>query len=66
MSTPGVGYMISTTRAAGAGKVMFEVVTDDLQRLTVQMRSRQTSRENIDATIRHAIDALYTPPSPTR
>lgn len=60
------GYVISTVRASGADKVMFEVVTDRLQRLTVQMRSRQTSAENVAATIEHAIDALYAQPSPVR
>lgn len=60
------GYVVSTVRASGADKVMFEVVTDRLQRLTVQMRSRQTSAENIAATISHAIDALYAQPSPVR
>lgn len=60
------GYVISTVRPTGSGKVMFEVVTSGLQRLTVQMRSEQTSAENIDATITHAIAALYAKPSPVR
>lgn len=59
------GYVISTVRPFGAGKVMFEVVTDGLQRLTVQMRSTQTDGPMIDATIQHAIAALYAKPSPT-
>lgn len=58
-------YVISTVKASGADKVMFEVVTSGLQRLTVQMRSKQTSAENIAATIEHAIDALHAKPSPT-
>lgn len=60
------GYVVSTVRPHGSHKVMFEVVTDDLQRLTVQMRSERTSAEDIDATITHAIAALYAPPSPVR
>lgn len=60
------GYVISTVKPTGYNKVMLEVVTDQLQRLTVQMRSHDTSAEQIDATITHAIAALYARPSPVR
>lgn len=60
------GYVISSIRPAGSRKVMFEVVTSGLQRLTVQMRTEQTSAQDIDATITHAIAALYAKPSPVR
>lgn len=59
-------YVISTMRRSGTDKVIFEVVTDRQQRLFVAMRSRQTSAENIAATIEHAIEGLYAKPSPVR
>ncbi len=57
-------YNISSLRAVPGDKVMFEVVTDRLQRIYVQMPSGQTTEANIDATIRAALGALYRPPDP--
>ena len=62
----GPGYVISTVRPYGPDLVIFEVVTDALQRLYVQMRSRQTDAASIDATIRAAIAGLAAKPSPVR
>ncbi len=59
-------YVISTYRPGPAGTVLIEVVTDSLQRLHLSMRQEQTSAENIDATIRHALAALARPPDPVR
>lgn len=60
------GYVISTVRPAPGGNVMFEVVTDRLQRLYVQMPSARTSADEIDGTITAAIAALAAKPSPVR
>jgi hypothetical protein len=66
-SPPYMGsYVISTTRPTLTGNVVFEVVTDQLQRLYVTMPNRQTDGPTIDTTIRAALGALYRPPDPVR
>jgi hypothetical protein len=60
------GYTISGYRETSSRDVIIEVVTDGLQRLHVWMPRGRTDRDQIDATITHAIAALYAKPSPVR
>lgn len=60
------GYVISKVHSSRAGNPVFEVVTDQLQRLYIQMRRDRSDTEQIDATIRHTITALARKPSPVR
>lgn len=59
-------YVISGFRAGRGDNVIVEVVTDQLQRLFVAIRSKHSDTDEIDATIRHALAGLHRPPNPVR
>lgn len=59
-------YVISTVRARTPSVVLFEVVADNRQRLSVAMPSARTDAGQIDQTIRAALAGLYRPPDPVR
>lgn len=59
-------YVISVIRPTVTGNVMFEVVADNLQRLSIQMPNARTDVDTIDVTVRAALGALYRPPDPVR
>lgn len=60
------GYVISTIRTAPSGAIVYELVTDHLQRMYVSVRRRFTDDATAHAVIDHAIAARYARPKPVR
>lgn len=56
-------YVISTVRPGPGDLVVFEIVTDRLQRMHVTMPQARTTDTEIDGTIRATLAGVYRPPA---
>ena len=59
-------YVISTMRRHGSGMVLYGIVTDTLQRMTVAVPYKFATSDQATAIIDHAVAGLDRPPKPTR
>lgn len=56
-------YVLSTIRPGLGDLVVFEIVTDRLQRMHITMPQARTTGTEIDQTIRAALAGVYRPPA---
>lgn len=59
------GFVISGARNRGDGRVVYEVVTDSLQRLYVMVPYRYATSDQATEIIEHAIAGITRPTKPT-
>lgn len=60
------GYVVSTIRAGIGPFVIYEIVTDRLQRMYVAVPRKHTDAATADDIIRHTIAARSAPGKPLR
>lgn len=59
-----MGYTIERQRVTPAGNVCYELVRDDLQRITVAIPRKFASGDQVDTIITAALDNLLPPAKP--